>query len=333
MQIQSNYNFNVTPKAKPCTERRFTKPACDSVSFKGHAQYEKIFNDGYKFLVQQTAFDREPQTKEFVCNYIREHFGGKDKIKIVSGGCSTGEEPVSYSMRLYNMRNKVDILGIDLGKKAIKQAQSRKFVFEIPKNDYNFQSELGIESPYTDLYLVSDSDGGLTASQKMFKSLFKEFFKPSEKKIKTPFWEWLQNFSDKHHGCNPLELERKEFQLKDGMAENCSFVRGDICDIDKILGKEKADVISFCNALYHLTTEESFYGERVALPESEVVIEELMSKFKGCLNKGGIVVFGENEAPQMVDKSGTVAKVMKKLGFTPLNDTPKHEANVWKLGE
>ena len=103
----------------------------DSVSFTSHAQSERILKKGYSQLIHQTAFDREPKTKEFVCNYIRDTFGDKDTVKIVSGGCSTGEEAVSYSMRLYDMRKRVDILGFDLGKKAIKQANSRKFLFEI----------------------------------------------------------------------------------------------------------------------------------------------------------------------------------------------------------
>ncbi len=332
MQIQSNYSVNNNRNINCNPQRRVFKSDCDSVHFTGHVQSEKIFRDGYQFLIHQTAFDREPQTKEFVCNYIRENFGNKDKIKIVSGGCSTGEEPVSYSMRLYNIRDKVDILGIDLGKKAIKQAQSRKYIFEIPSNKFDFPTELGVETPYTDLYLLSDSDKGLTAQQKMFKSLFKEFFKPSEKKVKKPFWEWLQDLTDKRNGFTPLELTRKEFELKEGMADNCKFVRGDVCDIEKILGNDKADVISFCNSLYHLTTAESYHGERFAIYDSEGIIEELMTKFKNCLNKNGIIVFGENEAPQLVDKDGKVERVMKKLGFIPLNKTENHEANVWKKG-
>ena len=330
MLVQPNYIVNQNYKPTCTPQRRIINYGCDSVSFTSHTQVEKIFKDGYKFLVHQTAFDREPQTKEFVCNYIKDNFGHKNKIKIVSGGCSTGEEPVSYSMRLYDMRNKVDILGIDLGKDAIKQAKSRKYTFEIPKNNFDFPTEMGIESPYTDTYLVSDSDKGLNASQKMFKSLFKEFFVPTEKKIKKPFWEWFYDLMDKRNGYNTLDLERKEYRLKDGMAENCKFICDDINNIDKILGEEKADVISFNNALYHLTTEESYTGERVALPESEEIIEELMTKFKNCLNKDGIVVFGEDEAPQLVDKTGMVPKIMKKLGFTPLNKTEHHEANVWK---
>lgn len=308
-------------------------PGKDTVSFSGHAKMEQIFNDGIMHLVQQTAFDREPQTKDFVCDYIRKTFGHKDKIKIVSGGCSTGEEPVTYSMLLYDMRNKVDILGIDLGKKAIKQAKSRRFVFEIPKNNYDFEKERGIENPYTDTYLTEPENKGLTASQQRFKSLFNEFFEPTNEKIRTPFAEWIRNLMQKKYEITSLELDRKSYQLKDGMAENCNYVVGDIQDIDKILKGEKADVISFNNALYHLTTEYE-YGDRIKLPYAEETTEELMTKFKDCLNENGIVVFGEDEGVQLADKGNTmVPNIMKKLGFTPLNNTNKHDANVWKKGK
>lgn len=329
--IQSNNILNNDCKLRRAPQRRIINYGCDSVSFTGHAQTEKIFRDGYKFLIQQTAFDREPLTKKFVCDYLRENFGKQDSLNIVSAGCSTGEEGVSYSMRLYDMRDKVHILGIDLGKKAIKQAKSRKYTFEIPKNDFDFRTELGIESPYTDTYLVSQTDNGLSADQKFFKALFKEFFEPTPKKVKTSFWEKLHNLIESRYGETPLELERKEYQLKDGMAENCNFICGDVNNIDKILGTTKVEAISFCNALYHLTTETLPTGMRFPIEGSESIIEELMTKFKNCLKENGLVVFGEEEDKQLLDNI-TVPKVMKKLGFEPLNKTDKHEANVWKLG-
>jgi hypothetical protein len=42
------------------------------------------------------------------------------------------------------------------------------------------------------------------------------------------------------------------------------------------------------------------------------------------------VVFGENEAPQMGD-AVTIPKVMEKVGYTPLNATDKHPANIWQI--
>ena len=301
----------------------------DSVSFTAHTQGEIIFKKGLVQLIHQTAFNREPKTKQFVCDYIHKYFPNKSKINIVSAGCSTGEEAVTYSMLLYDKRNSVNILGFDLGKKAIKQAQSRKYVFEIPNKKFNFKQELGIPTPYTDTYLVSENDKGLSSVEKRFKALFNEFFEPENKEIKTPLSERLKDMIAKRNGWTPMQLKRKGYKLKDGMAENCKFVQGDVQNIEHILNGEKADVISFCNALYHLTTTE-MCDLRTSKKDAEQTIEKLMTKFKNCLNKDGIIVFGEDEGVQLCDKK-VVPKVMTKLGFTPLNETEKHSANVWKL--
>ena len=165
----------------------------------------------------------------------------------------------------------------------------------------------------------------------MFKSLFNEFFEPTGEKIKTPLGERLYNMMVKRNGGNPLELERKPYKLKDGMAENCTFVRDDLRNIDKVLGKEKADVISCCHTLYHITTDYENLFERIPKKNAEEILEKLMQKFKDCLNKDGIIVFGEDEGSE-IGHSNIVPNVMKRLGFTPLNKTAEHEANVWRKG-
>ncbi|MCR5266380.1 MAG: hypothetical protein K6E29_07280 [Cyanobacteria bacterium RUI128] len=334
--MEINRSFNTVPllrpdNTSPVQYNRATKPMCtDSASFTSHVQRESI-KFGLKCLVQQTAFNREAQTKKFVSDYIYENFGHKNKINIVSGGCSTGEEAVTYSMYLYNIKNKVNILGIDLGKKAIKQAKSRRYVFEIPRGYYDFEKETGNSTPYTDLYLIGKGNQGLTPNQQMFKALFNEFFEPTGEKIRTPWDEVMFNLMKARNGEKPLELDRKAYRLKDGMADNCSFVRGDIQDIDKILNGEKVDVISFSNALYHLTTYFENGYDRIPKRYAEQTTESLMTKFKNCLNEKGIVVFGEDEGPQIGD-SELIPKIMTKLGFTPMNKTAEHEANVWRKG-
>ena len=297
-------------------------------NFKGHAQSEQLFSKWFKILVQQTAFDREPKTKDFVCDYLRKTF---NRIKIVSGGCSTGEEPLSYSMRFYDMKDCVNILGIDLGKKAIKQAKSGRFLFETPKNsnlvlDY-FDSIS--TTPYTDSYLVSDTKG-LSASQQRFKALFNKFFEPTGEKVKAPLYERLQNQALRRQGIEPLEIERKIYKLKEGKGDNCTFVQGDINNIDTILNGEKVEAISFCNALYHLTTKDVAAEKRVPKKNAENIVETLMQKFRNCLKDGGVVVFGENEGKQMNDFV-TVPKVMKRLDFTPLYEAENHQTSVWGL--
>lgn len=304
---------------------------CDTVSFSGHTQVEKYSKIGFNYLVHQTALGRELKTKLFVKDYIKDTFKNKKRIKIVSGGCSTGEEPTTYSMLLSDMRDKLDILGIDLGKSAIKQANSRKFVFEVPNNNISVCEHFkSIEnSPYTDYYLFTNGNKGLTPEQQYFKTLFNNFFEPTDKKIRTPFLEWLQNCMVKRAGGIPLELDRFEYKLKNGYAENCKYVCGDVRNIDKILGKENVEAISFNNTLYHLTTFIDKNEKRVKLSNCEKIVTNLMTKFKNALNKDGLVIFGEDEGSQMPDYA-TVPKIMRELGFKPMNKTESHEANVWR---
>lgn len=300
-------------------------------NFKGHLKTETIYNKGFKFLIHQTMFNREPETKNFVCDYIKNNFSHKPNIKIVSGGCSTGEEAITYSMLLYDMKNDVNILGIDLGKKAIQQANSRQYVFSVLDSKIDASEYFNdiTQSEFSDNYLVNHNKKGLTPSEYRFKILFDEFFEPVPKtKLQQLGKYLLKMIGDDNH--NHLKTENKVYRLKDGMATNCTFIQGDISNIDEIINHEKVDVISFSNAMYHLTTKNLYWGEREPLENRESIIKNLISKFKNCLNTNGIIVFGEHEEEQMLD-STTLPKVMKDLGFKALNKTEKHNANVWKL--
>ena len=328
MQISQNYSIYSSSAGIKQNQKPVSR-----VAFGGHANLEKCSVNGIKTLIQQTSMGRDLKTKNFVCKYIQDILGHKDSINIVSAGCSTGEEAVTWSMLLYNMRNRVNILGFDLGKKAIEQANSRKFIFEVPRKKTEFLTylESSNASPYSDTFLLSNDSSGLTADQKRLHSLFNEFFIPTNRKIKRSFWERLQNMIDESMSQDVIITDKVEYALKDGMAENCKFQCGDVQNIDKILNGKKADAISFCNALYHLTTKDPTSDLRVPKENAEEIIENLMTKFKHCLNDKGLVVFGENEAVQMGDGS-MVPKVMKKLGFNPLNATDQHPANVWQKG-
>ena len=328
MQVQPAMSIN-NYKSFDKSDRSVIYPV--SPSFKAHTQTERLFKIGFDTLVHQTAFDRESQTKAFVCDYIRKTFPYKKKIRIVSAGCSTGEEPLTYSMRLHDIKDRVDILGIDLGKNAIKQAKSGRFVLEIPNDKYN-KSGTQI-SPYTDSYLVEDAGKNLSSSQAEFKKLFEMFFEPTGEKIKTSFGEWFQNMVLRLYGVDHVELTRKSYKLKNGMADNCRFVRGDVRDIDKILNGEKVDVISFCNALYHLTTTDCELYARMPKRKSETIVEKLMSKFKNCLDDDGIVVFGEREGKCQLFDDKVVPRVMNRLDFIPLNYSKYGEVSVWQKGK
>lgn len=302
-----------------------------NVHFKGHTQVEKYAKKGIRKLIQQTAIGRGQRTNEQVKEYVRANFGEDDVINIVSAGCSTGEEAVTQSMMYYDMRDKVKILGIDLGKKAIKQAQSRKYIFEVPHKNYNFQDYfVSAEAvPFTDTYLVRGERKGLSAQQQYLLTMFNEFFEPTNRKIKTPFWERLHNQMERRMGIEPLEIDRIEYRLKDGKAENCKFVCGDVTDINKITNGEKSNVIFFKNALYHMTTKDIAAFDRTLRGNAKEIVKNLMSEFKDNLKNKGLVVFGEKENYQMADYD-IVPEVMTNLGFKPLNKLETGYPNIWK---
>ena len=303
-------------------------------SFCGHAKNEQIVKKGLNFLIQQTAFFREPETNNCVRNYIFDNFGNDKSIKILSGGCSTGEEAVTLSMLFYPLKDKVQITGIDLGKKAIEQAKSRRYTLEGVEDESRILDHFkDIEnSPFSDNYLLFGRKG-LKAQEQHFKSLFNEFFEPIGKETKTPLWKKvIYDIIENSCKIKPLKKERRTFKLKDGMAENCRFIQGDIRDVDKLTNDDKFNAIYFRNAMYHLTVEDVKAFERTPKKDSENIVEELISKFKAKLKPKGLIVFGENEAVQMSD-STTVPKVMKKLGFIPLNETKEHQANIWVLAD
>lgn len=74
----------------------------DTLSFKGHTQNESYIRNGIGRLVHETALFRGKETLDFVANYVKKNCAGKNKINIISGGCSTGEEAVTLSMMLDN---------------------------------------------------------------------------------------------------------------------------------------------------------------------------------------------------------------------------------------
>lgn len=309
---------------------RHSSVSCDTVSFKGHVGAEKCAKVAVKHLIHETAFFREPETNKIVENYVRKNMADKPKIRIISGGCSTGEEAVTYSMMFDDMADKVDILGFDLSPKSVEQAKKGVYLFEKPYPECRqYAEDYGI-SAFDDSYLVYNSDKALTKDEQKNKKVFDKFFEPSKEEVPEEkkslfdkFHEWV---IAKVNKIPVMKYERKSYKLKDGQAKNCHFVQGDINDIGKIAGKEKADVILFRNALYHMTTD----SLRNPVKNTKEIVKNIGTKIKNSLNDGGLVVFGENETIQMSDNS--LPTVMKELGFKPLNETKDHPANVWQKG-
>lgn len=80
-----------------------------------------------KFTVNVTEMFRDPYFFESLIKYLFPLFHQKDRIKIWSAGCSTGEEVLSLAILLkeHGLLNKAEILGTDLSDFVLEQAESR----------------------------------------------------------------------------------------------------------------------------------------------------------------------------------------------------------------
>lgn len=309
----------------------------DYISFKGHFGVEKYEKDDIKYLKHETGFFRDIETKEFVKNYIEKNFANKDKIKILIGACSTGEEAYTYAMLLDNLKSKTQIVGFDLSETSIKEAKSKKFLMQkqvkAPKGLIDAYVYLG--NTLNDSYLCFPHTKQLSEKEIEKKKLFENFFEIStdtQKNKKTHFGKKINQWIMKNIlKMFPPTFENKYVVAKENTFSNCEFTQGNILKLKEITKDEKADVITFSNALYHITTEEiGLTGIREQKNDAEKIIEKLIQQIKENLKINGLFVIGEDEISQMFD-SGELNKMMIKNGFEPLNKTDEHLANIWKL--
>lgn len=127
------------------------------------------------------------------------------------------------------------------------------------------------------------------------------------------------------------KFESKIVQLKEGKAVNCEFTTGDIMNLGEVTKGEKADVITFTNAMCHLIADDiGNMGFRQLKGNAEEITANIAKQVKQNLNPKGIFVLGENEVLQTMDTE-IVPKVFKEFGFKALNATDDHAANVWQL--
>lgn len=311
----------------PFKALKFSQNINSNVQFLGHLGTDNYAKNGIDMLIHETAFFRDFQTKKFVTQYIHNIFSNSDNIKIIVGGCSTGEETITLSMMLNSIKDKVSILGIDLSEKVINKAKSRKYFLEISK----FQDSLMTDyAAFKDSFLGYNLNKKLSSTQIKQKKLFEEFFEPvlQNNSNISFFKKTLSQLSCKLNSISSIIKDTKEFRLKPNMADNCHFKVGDIRNINEITNNEKSHVIFFSNSLYHITTY-SEDGHRFMYLDSEKRLMQLFQKFKANLQPNGLVCFGEEEAYQ-IPNIQLVTKSMENLGFEPLNETSNHIANVFK---
>jgi len=300
------------------------------ISFNGRSNSEwvKIGKSAKKILIHETALFREPQTNEFVKKLIQETFSNNDTIKIVSAGCSSGEECMTYSMMFDDLPQKIEILGFDLSKHSIQEANSRIILMQkiIPQTEF-FKK---IFPQFEDAYLAFEQEKPLTPEQKKYKQLFNDFFEllnfPSKKiKLKEKLQKWISKKLD------PIQHEDRYFMLKENKAQNCRFIQGDVMDIEKFTGEHNVNVLSIKNMLYHiLSTNPECQTCRNLKPNAAEIFKDLIYKFKNILTDKGIIILGEQEDMQVTGFSEIVPKLLEKSGFRPRNQIDNHYANVWQ---
>ena len=306
----------------------------DTTSFKGHLGSEKILKKGANLVLRhETALFRDMQTKNFVKDYILKNFSNKPNINMVVGACCSGEEAFTYSMLLDSLKSKLSILGFDLSKKSIEQAKTGKVLMQEAKGVPEKLMDL-YSSHFKDSFLCFKPKKALNPEQLEQKKLFDEFFEitPEIYKEKESLGYKIQRwYMAKFLNVAMPTYDSKIIKIKDGKLGNCTFKEGDILNLADVTSGEKADVITFSNAMYHLTTDDVANGMmRICKKNSEEVVRNIAKNVKENLNSNGIFVLGENEITQMMD-STTVPKVFKELGFEPLNKTEEHFENVWRL--
>lgn len=335
-QQNSIYNFRIKP------HRQQSMANNNTTNFKGHYLHEKVvINNKAHYLVQQTSFFRDLETKKFVKEYIDKTFATKDKIKILVGACSTGEECYSYAMLLDNIKSKLSINGFDISSKAIKQAQSGKVLMQREIQDTGFFITKFTNRP-SDSFLCFDQSHPLSTEQIKLISIFNSFFniEPNIKKEKLPIFKTLKESINRRLEFKPYyNFEEKIATAKPDKFKNCSFKVGDILNLTKVLEMpnsntlEKADVITFSNAMYHLTTEnpEESNFLRIQKENCDEIIKDIATNIKKCLNKDGLFVLGENEDLQQPNLGHLIYKIFIESGFSPLNKNSCSSTNIWKL--
>lgn len=305
-----------------------------SPNFRGQATYEilKIGNKE-KILRHETAFFRDYHTIKKSVDYLKNTFPNSTDKQIVVGACSSGEQALSIEMLM--KKQKHHILGFDISPKSVEEAKKLTFQIHKPKNK---KSRTEIKNRnivgYNDEFLAFNSGVQFSANtQKKLKKIFNQTFIEIEtipKKVNC--FKMLMN-KLKYLIANVIEPEflTKTFKVRRPNDVKCDFVEGDIQNLDKLVPKGKAHMITFSNALYHLVTEDICYGAiREKLPKAEVnkVIVNVAKQVNKALTNRGLFVIGEHEDKQMTDMK-LVSKILEENGFKSLEKKKGKYCNIW----
>lgn len=291
----------------------------NTINFSANHSYEKNKGNGIKSINHETYFFREPATDAYIQNYILKNWSDKPIIQIVSGGCSSGEEALSYAMMLDSMK-KVDIFGFDIDENSIKKA--KEGIYPIRTFEFKFKNQPLLIKDCSENFLINDNCE-LNEYSKKAKEKFYDYFTPISKKrrihnkLRITFSLWIINLfhPKKFKAEMPVRYEQK-FKVNEEKFKNCHFMQGDILNADKLFQPESINVFLFRNTLYHLIcTGDTLL--RITKPDAPETVDKIAKVLRKCIVPGGFAVFGEREEHQGVDQS-MIYNIMTKNGFEPV---------------
>jgi chemotaxis methyl-accepting protein methylase len=285
--------------------------------FRGHLGVEYTVDRSIPLekLICETSFFRGKKTLNLVKQHILNNCKNNKTIRIVSCGCSSGEEGISMSMLLESIKDKLSIIGIDLSKSNIAAAKSGIYTFSKSKQYH-----------HNDEFLAFKTEFPLSKEEKEYKELFDNYFeiyKPKNLKEKVVyFFEKIKRL------LNNFETSTKKYKLKEGKAQNCSFIEGNVLDIENLVNG-KVDAILYRNSLYHMICYNDINEERAVLPQANNIIKNIIVKFKNKLKDNGLLVLGEKEDQETLIPYPKISEIIEKNGFKKYEQDNSVIENIW----
>lgn len=119
-----------------------------------------------------------------------------------------------------------------------------------------------------------------------------------------------------------------DFETGEHSFDNCTFSVGDVMDLDNLYKADSVNVLLYRNALYHtLCIGDNMM--RFMKDDAPKTIDLISKKMNKILKKQGLVVFGENESMQGIDKN-IIKEAMENNGFKLLESNNKNDNdNIW----
>lgn len=119
-----------------------------------------------------------------------------------------------------------------------------------------------------------------------------------------------------------------DFEAGNNVFDNCTFVCGDIMNLDYLYEPNSINVLLYRNALYHTLCQGNnmFRTMKDDAPETMETIAKQINKI---LKMNGLVVFGEEEWMQGIDTK-VIKRIMKNNGFElfQVHNENDHK-NIW----